>query len=423
MVGVGAGLFCFFKGFRIYGQYRVLADTPQSSILGIAMGFLEVHGKAKPAQGRLVNSPVTRTPCLFYKVDIKKYVAGPRGGHWSHYRTVAEGVPFYLEDGTGKVLMDAHGAEYDLIRTAWRETGGISLRGIFEALREIHSPMRFLVDDDGLINYAESLNSTGRASRRCRFTEYCLLPEHWYDVAGTCVENPEPKDERDRNIIVKGLDVPTFLITWRSEAGIKQLLRKRAAKYVFGGRGVYAVAGHTGRAAAPRGGRLRAIAGASRATADCPVGAGLPCLGAARRSRTADPFAPLQVRLFASLRITSRQRAARKHGEWRGGEGGSQPRRTKSSICAAGMGFDGAGARTATRKSTCLRSSRLLRSLAFHIAPFTAAWKPVRCTPPRHRTGSSGSAPALCWSRGLKGAASGPAQERFCNEGKPHYGR
>src|SRR5712692_2362381 len=91
MVGIGAGLFCFFKGFRIYRQYRVLADTPESPIHSISMGFVEVHGKAKPAQGRLVNSPVTRTPCLFYKVDIKTIAEGD--GHWSHHRTAAEGVP------------------------------------------------------------------------------------------------------------------------------------------------------------------------------------------------------------------------------------------------------------------------------------------------------------------------------------------
>ena len=230
MVGIGAGLFCFFKGFRIYRQYRVLADTPESPIHGISMGFVEVHGKAKPVQGRLVNSPVTRTPCLFYKVNIKK-----REGRWSHYKAVADGVPFYLDDGTGKVLIDAHGAEYDLIRTAWRETGGISLRSIFEVFRELHSPMKYLVEDSELINYAQSLSSTGGASRRYRFTEYCLLAEHWYDVAGTCLENPEPKDVHDRNMIVKGLDLPTLLITWRSEAGIKPLLRNRAAKYVFGG--------------------------------------------------------------------------------------------------------------------------------------------------------------------------------------------
>jgi hypothetical protein len=240
IVGIGAGLFCFFKGLRIYRQYRVLADTPESPILSISMGFVEVHGKAKPAQGRLVNSPVTRTPCLFYKVDIKKYGEGPHGGPWAHYRTVAEGVPFYLEDSTGRVLMDAHGAEYDLIRTAWRETGGISLRGIFETFRQIHSPMKFLVEDNELINYAESLSSTESASRCYRFTEYCLLPEHWYDVAGTCVENPEPKDEHDRNMIVKGLD-PNHLAdrgrdqTVVAKSGGKVCLRRRKPRHRFVG--------------------------------------------------------------------------------------------------------------------------------------------------------------------------------------------
>jgi len=143
MVGIGAGIFCFFKGLRIYRQHRVLADTPGSSILGIATGFVEVHGKAKPAEGRIVNSPVTRTPCLFYKVNIKGFVEGQGGRKWSHHWTVA-------------------------------------------------------------------------------------------DVAGTHTENTDAKDEHDRNMSVKGLDVPTFLISWRSEAEIKQLLRIRAAKYVFG---------------------------------------------------------------------------------------------------------------------------------------------------------------------------------------------
>lgn len=235
MVGICSGIFCFFKGLRLYRQNRVLADTPESTILGIAMGFVEIHGKAKPVQGKLVNSPVTRTPCLFYKVDIKGLVDDQAGRQWRHHLTDADGVPFYLEDSTGKVLVDAHGAECDLIRTAWRSTGMISPRGIFEAFRDLGAPMRFLVDDNELISYAESLSSSEQDSKCYTFTEYCLLPGHWYDVAGTCIENPDARDVNDRNMIVKGLDVPTFYITWRAEAGMKKLLRHRAAKYVFGG--------------------------------------------------------------------------------------------------------------------------------------------------------------------------------------------
>ncbi len=76
------------------------------------------------------------------------------------------------------------------------------------------------------------------ASGRFRFTEYCILPDHWYDVTGTCVENPSPKDEHDRNLIVKGQNEPTFLISWKSEKGIENTLRNRAALSVFGGAGL-----------------------------------------------------------------------------------------------------------------------------------------------------------------------------------------
>ena len=73
------------------------------------------------------------------------------------------------------------------------------------------------------------------AGKRYRLTEHLVIPEHWYDITGTCVENPEAKDEYDRNMIVKGTNEPTFLITWRSEKEIRRTLRNRAAQRIFGG--------------------------------------------------------------------------------------------------------------------------------------------------------------------------------------------
>src|SRR2546426_3791861 len=37
-----------------------------------------------------------------------------------------------------------------------------------------------------------------------RSTEYCIVPDEWYNVTGTCTENPRPKGEDDRNLVVKG---------------------------------------------------------------------------------------------------------------------------------------------------------------------------------------------------------------------------
>jgi hypothetical protein len=260
VVGFGAGLFWFFKGFRIYREYRVLVDTPEIPIRSMAMGLVEIHGKAKGQQ--TVLSPVTKTPCFFYKVDIERWVRDRGGGHWSHAATDAEGVRFYLEDATGKVLVDAHGAECDLIQTAKRESGGgvgASLGRLFGGTRDSSLATGSWASESDLLNYAEAvvssahtafsldagslLSSLGRGSlavgmgsgRRYRLSEYCIVPEHWYDVTGTCVENPAPQDEHDRNMIVKGQNEPTFLISWRGEKEVKSTLRNRAALHIFGG--------------------------------------------------------------------------------------------------------------------------------------------------------------------------------------------
>jgi hypothetical protein len=76
------------------------------------------------------------------------------------------------------------------------------------------------------------------ASGHYRLTEYCLLPGQTYDVTGTCTENPQPRDEYDRNIIVKGTNEPTFLISFRTEKGVESYLLKQTLWKVLGGAAV-----------------------------------------------------------------------------------------------------------------------------------------------------------------------------------------
>lgn len=68
-----------------------------------------------------------------------------------------------------------------------------------------------------------------------RFTESCLLPGQNYNITGTCVENPQPRHEHDRNLILKGSNEPTFLISSKSEKQVESSIRKRAALMVLGG--------------------------------------------------------------------------------------------------------------------------------------------------------------------------------------------
>jgi hypothetical protein len=246
VMGFGAGLYYFFRGFGVFREYRVLMDTPEIPIRSVAMGLVAIHGKATGVPP--IPSPVTQTPCFFYKVDIEHWVQNKNGGSWVHLATDADGKRFYVADATGKVLVDAHQAEYDLIQTAKVETRGSFSLGLGRLLSGISGsapPAGNPGIRPDLSAYASQAVARRRGTgifgggtgvgERYRLTEQLVLPGHWYDLTGTCVENPQPQDEDDRNLIVKGTNEPTFLITWRSEKEIRRTLRNRAAQRIFGG--------------------------------------------------------------------------------------------------------------------------------------------------------------------------------------------
>ncbi len=342
-LGFAGGIYIFFKGFREFRKYRLLADTPEIPIRSIPMGFVEIHGKALGEQP--MPSPVSHTPCFGYKVVIEEWKTSSRNraGGWEHFRTDVDGKSFYLSDGSGKVLVNPRGAELDLPQTARREaqsghtvtTGpgatndellsyvtqagahwftGLAERGL-SATRPLSDPAKEKTRQEllGLFNQTpgssgfqnqmlammlprmkqhletmgpqsdpqkeqarqaaleafqhppgspqfmeavqraqlaagekESISSFftkmqsgnmmfSAASGHYRFTEYCIVPEGLYDISGTCTENPSPLDEYDRNLVMKGTNEKTFLISSKTEKQVESGLRWRAVKMILGG--------------------------------------------------------------------------------------------------------------------------------------------------------------------------------------------
>ena len=237
------------------------------------MGLVHVRGRA--AGEERLTSPITRTPCYFYKVDIEKWERDQNRSRWRHYTTDLRGLRFYVEDTTGKVLVDPNGAECDLVRRGQRVIGdsGFSLRSLFEKkaapladseptedeirdyLTNLRADLRLplSVEDPqtramaggaqgvgplGVVfatRQSWTFGGRGLATGRFRLTEYCIVPDESYNVTGTCVVNPSSHEETDRNLIVKGQNEPTFLISWRDEQDIESRLRNRALVYIFGG--------------------------------------------------------------------------------------------------------------------------------------------------------------------------------------------
>ena len=121
VLGCGFGVYLFFRGFRILREAKVVADTPRMPIRSLPMGFVHIQGKADEAQ--LLQSPLSHTSCCFFKVVIEQWRSQGRSEGWQHYCTDMDGYRFYAADDTGRVLVDAHAAEFDLPQTAERIVG------------------------------------------------------------------------------------------------------------------------------------------------------------------------------------------------------------------------------------------------------------------------------------------------------------
>ena len=270
MVVIGVILFIF--GFVKYREYRVLADTPQVPIRSVAMGLSHVLGTS--TGGQPLTSPLMQVPCYYYEVKVEKKVKRDNRETWEETHKERAEVPFYLQDETGTILVDPQNAEFNLPRAFWGELRPPALLSFGHAPRKVDeslgvppptdehlraylngqfSRMRAAVQGSGVpgsslmdkgLAVAEKMQMLGVSigaggismdfgNHTYRFTEYCLPAGRATNVLGTCTENPNPADEGDRNLLKKGENEKTFLISTKTEAKLEGSLRLQAFAMIF----------------------------------------------------------------------------------------------------------------------------------------------------------------------------------------------
>ena len=208
------GVFYFLKGFWLFRDYKIVADTPLIPIRSLALGMVNIRGKAQ-SDNPLV-SPVSGTPCCLYKVDISRQ-ANHGGGPW----TVMVGSRFSLADDTGKVLVDAHNIDteaYDVPLNHGGEMDGENL-----SPRKIDRPSLIVTalrkfDEAVHTNLHEKADSLlgGPAwvgDGDYYLKEFLVLPGAEYQVTGRCVENPDSRDASDRYLICKNGNQGTLAVS------------------------------------------------------------------------------------------------------------------------------------------------------------------------------------------------------------------
>ena len=262
IAGVVVGIFLFFRGFPFLKRKRLIQNTPTSTIRGAALGAVEVSGTVVGPYTLI--SPLSEADCFYYHA-----VAKSTG---EEEKKVAEEVlyaPFFLDDGTGRLMVDPRGAEMELRPSVDEEyspaTGDaftrhfLVRRGLSSTapatLQEycirpgdhlfVHATLR---ENPGLESAADCLAgdaaqghqgflSAAAADLQRRAAIESVLPP------GSAVPpmpraTPVETEVFDLNppvVLMKGTSGAPFFISWRSQRDVVQELAMRSVLYIWGG--------------------------------------------------------------------------------------------------------------------------------------------------------------------------------------------
>jgi hypothetical protein len=173
--GIGAmvGVYLFYRGFRMLQRKRLILDTPASKIRSAAMGLVELSGLADGPY--TTTSPITGMPCYYYRTIAWQWQQRGKNSEWVKVADESFHVPFYLDDNTGRVLVDPQGAELDIHRDFHDEFSN----SIFSSHLDV--PLNI---STFLVRHGVS------GSQKIKVDEYCIKPKNSLFILGTLAENP-----------------------------------------------------------------------------------------------------------------------------------------------------------------------------------------------------------------------------------------
>jgi hypothetical protein len=188
VIGICAGLYLFFNGFRLLRRRKLILNTPVSKIRSASMGMVELSGLAVGPY--TIVAPITARPCYFYRTIVWEWKRRGRSNQWVKVAGECAHVPYFLDDNTGKVLIDPRGAELDLHCDFKQEF----CDSFFTTKEEAPPNVRDFLMRHGV--------STGN---KIKVEEYCVKPKNALFAMGTLADNhslaptPHPiqDDEQD----------------------------------------------------------------------------------------------------------------------------------------------------------------------------------------------------------------------------------
>lgn len=226
VAGIALGIYGFVKGFKTRAKKRLIANIPTSKVRSIAVGLVEISGKAKPNR-YLLESPFTRKPCVFFQYAILEFQVDEQGR--ADWVTIAEKTTsnwFYLEDETGKVLINPMAAQ--LYLNGHEKSFSMRLGSSEEESRFKEGLERLGIDWRGTLG----------SERRLRCRETILEPGKQIYAIGSArtIQSDSASDIGSENLYV-GYDsnVPYFCISDKSENNLLWTFSAQMYALLYGG--------------------------------------------------------------------------------------------------------------------------------------------------------------------------------------------
>jgi len=172
-IGFCAGIGLFFYGFRLLLRRRLILDTPLSRIRSASMGMVEISGQAVGPYTMI--APITERPCYYYRTLVWEYKQNGKNKEWVKVVGECMHVPFFVDDNSGRLLIDPRGADLDLHRD----------------FREEFCDSLFTIKDPAPDNVHRFLSRHGIVTgNKIKVEEYCIKPKNSLFILGTLGDNP-----------------------------------------------------------------------------------------------------------------------------------------------------------------------------------------------------------------------------------------
>lgn len=157
------------------------------------MGMVELSGLAVGPY--TVTAPITERSCYYYRTVVWEWKRQGRSRQWVKLAGECVHVPFFLDDSTGKVMVDPRGAELDLHRDFQQEF----CDSFFTTKEEVPPSVRTLLSRHGI-----------STSNKIKVEEFCIKPKNALFLLGTLGENlglevtPQPIYDDEHNTLTLG---------------------------------------------------------------------------------------------------------------------------------------------------------------------------------------------------------------------------